>query len=69
MASKPIDLPPVVARAFVQDMRAFFATTSSLEQNEIAARQVWALNNLRRRSDKRLRITDVKRMFHEMRDG
>jgi hypothetical protein len=66
--AKPIEFPPKVAKAFVQDMRAFFATTSSLEQNEIAARQVWALNNVRRPRDKLLRITDVKRMFHEMRD-
>jgi hypothetical protein len=66
--AKPIDMPPAVAKAFVQDMRAFFATTSSFEQDEIASRQVWALNKIRRPKDKWLRITDVKRMFLQMRD-
>jgi hypothetical protein len=41
MPSK-IELPPRVAQAFVKDMRAFFAAPNMLEQDEIAARQLWA---------------------------
>jgi hypothetical protein len=38
MPSKPIELPPAVARAFVKDMRAFFAEKSATKRDEIAAR-------------------------------
>jgi hypothetical protein len=41
--SKPIELPPRVAKAFVSDMRAFFAAPNTLKQNEIAVRQLHAL--------------------------
>ena len=37
-----MELPPRVAQAFVKDMRAFFAAPNMLEQDEIAARQLWA---------------------------
>ena len=35
---KPIELPPEVARAFVKDMRAFFAETHAIKRDAIAAR-------------------------------
>jgi hypothetical protein len=68
MPSKPIELPPRVAKAFVQDMRAFFATPNTLKQDEIAARQLWALNAHRRPRDKPLRLADVKQMFLQMKE-
>ena len=43
-----VELPPNVAQAFAKDMRAFFAASSSLKQDEIAARQMHALNEHRR---------------------
>jgi hypothetical protein len=43
MPRKPIELPPAVARRFVEDMRAFFTETSSIKKDEIAARQLHAL--------------------------
>jgi len=38
MPSKPIELPPSVAQAFVRDMRAFFQAKDQLKQDEIASR-------------------------------
>jgi hypothetical protein len=44
MPRKPIELPPEVARAFVRDMRAFFAAGhDQIKKDEIAARQLWLL--------------------------
>ena len=41
---RPIELPPAVARRFVDDMRAFFAVKDSIKRDEITARQAWLLN-------------------------
>ncbi len=50
MTSKPLDLPlAAVARAFVKDMKAFFAEEDKHKQDEIAARQLSALNEHRGR--------------------
>jgi hypothetical protein len=38
MPRKPIELPPVVARAFVKNMRAFLAEENTIKRDEIAAR-------------------------------
>jgi hypothetical protein len=43
MSRKPIELPPAVTRAFVKDMRAFFAEKNAIKRDEIAARQLHAL--------------------------
>ena len=43
MPRKPIELPPAVARRFVEDMRAFHAEKNSIKRDEIAARQRHAL--------------------------
>jgi len=67
MPSKPIELPPEIAKAFVRDMRAFFNAKDRLKQDEIAARQGFLLNQHLPRGMK-LRLTDVKQMFLEMRD-
>ena len=43
MPLKPIELPPAVARRFVDDMRAFHAEPNAIKRDEIAARQLHAL--------------------------
>jgi hypothetical protein len=65
---KPIDLPPDVARAFVEDMRAFFAEKSTIKADEIAIRQLLVLNEYLGRRERPLRVTDIKEMFRQMRD-
>jgi hypothetical protein len=67
MLRKPIELPPAVARAFVKDMPAFFKAKDQLKQDEIAARTGWLLKQHLPRGTK-LRLTDVKELFHAMRD-
>jgi hypothetical protein len=49
-------------------MRAFFGAESQLKQDEIASRQLHALNAFQRPRDKKLRLADVKAMFLGMRD-
>ena len=39
MPSKPMELPPAVARRFLEDMRAFFTQESPIKRDEIAGRQ------------------------------
>jgi hypothetical protein len=63
MPSRPIELPPAVARRFVDDMRAFHAEPA-IKRDEIAARQLHALKQYH--SGKLL--PDVKEMFAMMRD-
>jgi hypothetical protein len=66
MTGKPIDLPPQIARAFVKDMKAFFAEENLIKRDDIAARQLSALNEYRGRQEKPLRLSDVKAMFLEL---
>ena len=65
---KNIELPPRVAQTFVRNMRAFFKAKDQLKQDEIAARQLLALQAFQRPRDKKLRLADVKHMFLRMRD-
>ena len=65
MPLKPIELPPTVARRFVEDMRAFHAEPNAIKRDEIAARQLHALT---RHYAGKLRLFDVKEMFELMRD-
>jgi hypothetical protein len=65
IARKPIELPPEVARAFVRDMLAYFAATDTLKKDEIAAKQLWLL---KQHWTGKLKITDVREMFAQMRD-
>ena len=62
---KPIELPPVVARRFVEDKRAFFAETNGIKKDEIAARQLHALRQL---YTGKLKLIDVREVFLQMRD-
>jgi hypothetical protein len=64
--SKPLDLPLDVAKAFIKDMHAFFAAGGTgVKADGIAAMQLHAL---KQHYSGKLRITDVKRMFLEMKD-
>ncbi len=40
---KPIELPPAVARRFVEDMRTYFAEKNAIKRDEIAGRQMHVL--------------------------
>ena len=65
MPRKPIELPPKVAKAFIADMRAFFAEKNTIKADGIAARQLHALGQ---HYAGKLRLSDVKEMFLQMRD-
>jgi hypothetical protein len=52
---------PTVARAFVKDMRAYFAEESRYKRDEIALRQLHALSQHQRPRERQLRLSDVKR--------
>jgi hypothetical protein len=62
---RPIDLPPDVAHAFAEDMRAYFKVTNGIKRDEIAARQAWLLE---RYVKGKLRTNDVKELFETMKD-
>ena len=57
---KPLDLPPDVARSFVQDMRAYFAEDNPIKRDGIAVRQLRALREPQGPRAKKLRLSDVK---------
>jgi hypothetical protein len=68
MPSKPIELPPAVARRFLEDMRAFFADESQIKRDEIAGRQMSVLRQYQGPREKPVRIPDIMEMFRQMRD-
>jgi hypothetical protein len=65
MPRKPIQLPPEIARAFIRDLKAFFAEENPIKRDEIAARQLHAL---RQHYAGKLKLIDVREMFLQMRD-
>ena len=66
MPRKPIELPPQIAKDFVRDMQAFFSAGLDLiKADGIAA---GTLHSLRQHYSGKLRLTDVKAMFLEMKD-
>ena len=68
MIRKPLDLPPDVARAFVDDMRAYFAEENPIKREGIAVRQLRALREHQGPREKKLRLSDVKEMFEQMKN-
>jgi len=68
MKPKPLDLPPDVARAFVEDMRAYFAEENPIKRDGIAVRQLRALREHQGPREKKLRLSDVKELFAQMKD-
>ena len=67
MLRKPIELPPEIAKAFVRNMRAFLKENDGIKRDEIAASTSWLLKEYLPRGAK-LRLTDLKEMFHQMPD-
>jgi hypothetical protein len=67
MPVKPIELPPELARRFVDAMRAFYAEPNTIRQDEIAGRQMHVLQRHQPPRAKKLRIPDLKEMFAQMR--
>lgn len=60
---KQLELPAAVARAFIEDMRAYFAEENRYKQDEIALRRLHALKEHQGPREKKLRLSDVKAMF------
>jgi hypothetical protein len=63
MPLKPLDLPMEVAKAFVKDMRAYFAEPNAIKRDEIAARQLHALRGYqgpREKASRSRRERDVR---------
>lgn len=63
-----MQLPPEIARRFVDDMEAFHAEPSAIKRDEIAARQLHALREHRKPRDAQLRLSDVKELFGRIRE-
>jgi hypothetical protein len=57
-----------VAKAFVKDMKLYFAEPNAIKRDFIVGLQLQALRPYNPRYGKKLRITDVIEMFHEMKD-
>lgn len=59
------DIPPEVAKAFMDDLMAFHAEKNGIRRDEIAARQRHILLQYMPKGTK-LRVMDVKEMFDRM---
>ena len=68
MPRKPIELPPAVARSFVRDMKAFHAEKSPLKRDDIASRQIHVLRQYQGKSERPIKLHQVKEIFLEMKD-
>lgn len=66
MPRRPLDLPPEVAQEFMRDLEAYFAATTGLAKEEIAARQLRTLREHLRPSDGRLTVNNVRDLFEAM---
>ena len=64
---KALDLAPAGSRAFIKDMEAFFAEGDLLKRDVIAVRQLNSLKELQGPHERKLRLSDVKAMFEQMR--
>jgi lipase chaperone LimK len=65
-SSKPLDLPPGIARAFVNDMKLFFAEEDKHRRDAIAVRQLRTLQEYQSPHEKKLRLDDVRQLFERM---
>jgi hypothetical protein len=62
VSSKPLDLPPKVARAFVDALRDFVVETDKTKQDAIAAHTLSFLKEY----DPELLLSDVRELFERM---
>jgi hypothetical protein len=60
MPSKPIEVPPAIAKAFVRDMRAFHAEKSPIKRDEIASRQIHVLRQFQGKNERQIKLHQVK---------
>ena len=67
MPRKSIELPPEVARRFVEDMHAFFAAKGA-KADEIASRQIHVLRQYQGQHERPIKLHHVKEMFYAMKD-
>jgi hypothetical protein len=65
---KSLELPPEVARRFFVDIRAFYRERNPIKRDEIAARRLDALGEYLWPRDRKLRLSDIKELFKQMRD-
>jgi hypothetical protein len=63
---KPRDLPPEVARAFVDAMTDYFAEDNPTKRDAIAAHQLSVLGRYQTPREGKLRLSDIKEMFAQM---
>ena len=68
MPRKPLELPGEIAKAFVHDMRAYYAEKGAIRRDEIAIRQLTILNEYLGRRERPLQVTDIKEMFEQLKD-
>jgi len=68
MACKPLELPPGVARGFVQAMDDYFAEESPTKRDAIAAHQLSVPGQYQNPREKKLRLSDVREMFFQVKD-
>jgi hypothetical protein len=64
----PPDLPPAITPAFIKDMQAYFTEEDGLKRDVIAVRQLNTLKELQGPHEKKLRLSDVKEMFEQMKN-
>lgn len=61
-----MELPLEVSKSFTGDMRAYLKEPNQIKRDEIAIRQLHALSPYC--GSKKLRLSEVKEMFLQMRD-
>lgn len=66
MIRNPPEIPPDVASRFVDAMRAFFKEEDPSKRDAIAAHQLDVLRRFQGAGDEKMRLSDVKAMFFEM---
>jgi hypothetical protein len=64
----PLDLPPQVARGFVEAMRDYFAEENPTKRDAIAVHQLSVLGEYQDPLQGKLRLSDIKAMFRELKD-
>jgi hypothetical protein len=58
-----LDLPPKVARRFLEDLRAYHTEPDGIKRDEIAARQRHILAEYMPLRAKKLRLVDIKELL------
>jgi hypothetical protein len=66
--AKPAEVPREVARRFVNAAKDFFAEKDSYKRDAIAAHQLSVLQQYQGAREAKLRFSDIKAMFEQMRD-